>query len=335
MSAEEPRIVITDLGHARRVELFGCLYAFDKKMSPHLVFETTYSEPLIRLIARNESISGVKNTIDRECHPDYVLGPMRLLVTRFVNPERTGPCEVLDYGCGAAATSVNLARILPQARITGVDINPRFIEIGQALIAELGMANRVTVSTIELHEPLPLPPERFDIVMCGGVIEHIHPRRRAFYLGQMWRVLRTGGRLFIRDTPNRFFPFDGHTSWLPFVHWLPLKLGAPLARALSRRKLADNSNETLIDRGFVGVTYHEVLRCIRATGGRPVDLTRTNRQCVNDFFHYWVKKETGRRRLVKLAIRAGYHLLARLLRPLGVPIAALLPTLTLCIRKEG
>ncbi len=334
MSAEQPRIVITDLGHARRVELFGCLYAFDKKMSPHLMFETTYSEPLIRLIARNKGISGVKNTIDKESQPDYVLGPMRRLITRYVDPD-TGPCEVLDYGCGAGGASISLARILPQARITGVDINPGFVEIAQALIPELGMASRVTASTIDLHKPLPFPDERFDIVTCSGVIEHIHPRRRAFYLNQMWRVLRTGGRLFIRDTPNRFFPFDGHTSWLPFVHWLPLKLGAPLARALSRRKLAANSNEALIDLGFIGVSYHEVLRRIRTTGGRPVDLTRTNRHCVNDFFCYWIKKETGWRRLVKLAIRAGYRVLERVLRPLGVPIAALLPTLTLCIRKDG
>ena len=328
------RINIADLGDVRRVELFGDLYSFHQRRAAHLVFETTYSEALLCLIARNKGIAYLKDEIDRDFEPGYLHEPMRRLITRYVDVATIGACHVLDYGCGSAASTVNLARILPQARIAGIDIAPGLVEIGRARVRELGLQDRIALHVVEPDAPLPFEPARFDLVMADGVFEEIYPRSRSSCFGEVWRVMRRGAHLFVRETPNRLFPYDGHTSWLPFVHWLPLLLAGPLVRALSPRGLSDRSNGKLVESGLIGVTYHEVLRRIRAGGGRPDDITRINPHCVEDFFHFWIKKERrASRRGIKLAVRAAFHVLERIVRPLGVPIAALLPSLELCIRK--
>jgi ubiquinone/menaquinone biosynthesis C-methylase UbiE len=334
LGTERGRIDIADLGDVRRVELFGDLYSFHRRRAAHLVFETTYSEALLRLIARNKGIDYLKDEIDRDFEPGYLFEPMRRLITRYVDVTRIGACHVLDYGCGSAASTVNLARILPQARIAGIDIAPGLVEIGRARVREFGLQDRIELHVVEPNTPLPFEPARFDLVMADGVFEHIDPRARSSCFGEVWRVMRPGGHLFVRETPNRFFPYDGHTSRLPFVHWLPLWLAGPLVRALSPRGLSDRSNSTLVEVGLIGLTYYEVLRHIRAAGGQPEDLTRTNRHCVEDFFLFWIRKEPRvSRRAIKLVVHAAFHVLELIVRPLGVPIAALLPSLDLCVRK--
>ena len=336
VSGERARMKITDLGDRRRVELVGRLHTYENGSTSSVVFETPYSEAFLRLVVRSKSIEFLKDEIDREAEPNYLREPMRRLLGRFLDLERLGACDVLDYGCGGAASSVTLARILPRARITGIDVSPNTIEIGRARLRELGMEDRIEIRLTSPDGPLPFEAERFDIVLCDGVLEHIPRRRRAHYLGEIWRVMRRGGHLFIRETPNRLFPFEGHTSRLPFVHWLPLALAGAIVRALSPNKLRACSNANLAEDGFIGVTYSEVLRCIRAGGGVPTDLTRSNPACVDDFFHFWlVREHRPLHRTAKLAIRISFRVLHAAMRPLGTPVAALLPSLDLCIRKDG
>jgi len=35
-----------------------------------------------------------------------------------------------------------------------------------------------------------------------------------------WKILPIGGMIIIIDTPNTLFYYDGHTSGLPFHHWI-------------------------------------------------------------------------------------------------------------------
>ena len=64
---------------------------------------------------------------------------------------------------------------------------------------------------------LPFAPEAFDIVICNHVIEHVD--RPAALLGEIQRVLRPGGVLYLA-TPNRRWPLEFHTGWF-VLHWLP------------------------------------------------------------------------------------------------------------------
>jgi SAM-dependent methyltransferase len=109
---------------------------------------------------------------------------VRRLVSRYATPE----APILDAGCG---TGLNL-RHLP-AGSTGVDINPRNIELLQARLPQ----HRVLLGDFE---DLPFAEGSFGTVLCTEVIEHIPDPSKA--LSEYRRVLQPGGML-IGSVPAR------------------------------------------------------------------------------------------------------------------------------------
>jgi hypothetical protein len=67
---------------------------------------------------------------------------------------------------------------------------------------------------------LPLADNEADFVLCNSVIEHVRPDARASFAAEIQRV----GKRFAVQTPSRSFPFELHFG-MPFVHWLPRRLG--------------------------------------------------------------------------------------------------------------
>lgn len=115
---------------------------------------------------------------------------------------------ILDIGCG------NARDILPilhaKATIVGVDVSPEMIRQGKCDLAKAGFPD------VELHvgdaTRLDFPTGAFDAVLCSEVIEHIPDAAAA--IGEMYRVLRPGGRLVL-STPNRssWYGFDRYIVW--------------------------------------------------------------------------------------------------------------------------
>ncbi|MBN2084327.1 MAG: methyltransferase domain-containing protein [Anaerolineales bacterium] len=58
---------------------------------------------------------------------------------------------------------------------------------------------------------MPLESDRVDMVWAHAVMEHVHPRRRACVLPELWRVHRPGGLLVVNATSNRLWFREGHT----------------------------------------------------------------------------------------------------------------------------
>jgi S-adenosylmethionine-dependent methyltransferase len=83
-------------------------------------------------------------------------------------------------------------------------------------------------------------------------------------LRKTWEMLPAGGLLVIVETPNRLWYFDGHTSILPFFHWLPNELAFKYScfspRGAFREFYRDyntSSKEKFLRRGR-GVSFHEL-----------------------------------------------------------------------------
>lgn len=73
---------------------------------------------------------------------------------------------------------------------------------------------------------LPFRDRAFDIVFSNSVIEHIssvEDQRR--FAGEVRRT----GRAYWVQTPDRRFPIEPHLV-TPFLHWLPMRLRAAIAR---------------------------------------------------------------------------------------------------------
>jgi arsenite methyltransferase len=117
------------------------------------------------------------------------------------NPTAIGPFYegevVLDHACGAGLDLLLAARrVGPSGRAIGVDMTPRMCESATRSAAQAGLADRVDIRA-GLFEDLPVGDGTVDVVISNGVLNLSPDKRQA--LGEIWRVLRPGGRLYLAD----------------------------------------------------------------------------------------------------------------------------------------
>lgn len=99
--------------------------------------------------------------------------------------------RVLDVGCGAPAFLVRqFAR--GGARVVGVDISPRSVELARAHVLAQGLEAELEVGNAEA---LRFADGTFDFVTSAGVLHHTPDTERA--VAEVHRVLRPGGRAVI------------------------------------------------------------------------------------------------------------------------------------------
>ena len=102
---------------------------------------------------------------------------------RLFQLEHHRALSILEIGCGPGALAESLHRWYPDARITAIDRDSRFIAFAQA--------NGRGVDFMEGDATnLPFEDQRFDVVVSNTVQEHVEPT--AFWREQR-RVLKPGG----------------------------------------------------------------------------------------------------------------------------------------------
>ena len=104
--------------------------------------------------------------------------------------------RVVDVGSGGGIDSLVAARMVgPTGQVVGVDMTPAMLERARAAAEDSGVEN---VEFREAYmEELPVPDGWADVVISNGVL-NLSPEKRKT-LGEMFRVLRPGGRLQIAD----------------------------------------------------------------------------------------------------------------------------------------
>ena len=117
---------------------------------------------------------------------------------------------VIDFGCGAGAESVLIAR-MGARRVIGLDIQEHFLEIARATAIAEGVADRCTFvnSTDELAE----------VIISLDAFEHFDDP--AGILREMRTHLASHGRVLISFGPPWLHPLGGHLfSVFPWAHLL-------------------------------------------------------------------------------------------------------------------
>ncbi|MFH2054287.1 MAG: methyltransferase domain-containing protein [bacterium] len=181
----------------------------------------------------------------------FLLG-RRLRLVAPLMPAMGG--HLVDFGCGNGAQTALFVPLFD--RVTGVDVEPAFLEAFRRRIDAEGWGDRVTAAALEGGR-MPLPDGCADVVISFTVLEHVPDEAAA--LAEMRRVLRPGGCLII-SVPNRWWIFETHGAdlpllpWnrVPLVSWWPKRLHDRWARArIYRRReivaLVESAGFTITD----------------------------------------------------------------------------------------
>lgn len=135
---------------------------------------------------------------------------------RAVGPDCLKGLRILDIGCGGGLVCEPLVRL--GATVTGIDATHRNISIAQAHAAQVGLAIDYRAVTAE---SLIEAGERFDVVICLEVIEHVHAPD-AFVA--LWEQLLAPGGVLMTSTLNKSLPgfLMGVVGAEYIMRWLPV-----------------------------------------------------------------------------------------------------------------
>ena len=104
--------------------------------------------------------------------------------------------RVLDLGCGTATLTILVKQAYPQARIVGLDADPRILEIAQRKIVRAGLGVALNQG---MACDLPYPNGSFDRVLSSLFFHHLKHEQKKRTLKEVFRVLRPGGELHVAD----------------------------------------------------------------------------------------------------------------------------------------
>jgi SAM-dependent methyltransferase len=152
--------------------------------------------------------------------------------------EQTLPLEgkrVLEYGCGKGLVSRAFAR---RARsVLGLDIDAAAVREGQRELAALGIDNveLEAVAVDEILDSMRTLTPTVDVILFYAVLEHLTLDERFELLRSAKELARPGARIVCIETPNRLLSSDVHSSFLPYLTWLPDRLAVDYAERFSTR----------------------------------------------------------------------------------------------------
>jgi 2-polyprenyl-3-methyl-5-hydroxy-6-metoxy-1,4-benzoquinol methylase len=129
--------------------------------------------------------------------------------------------HILEIGCGTGCSTISLVE--QGASVVGIDLDEDALFVARDRCRIYGMeAEFHIMNACDVAERF--RGERFDSIIFFASLEHMTIAERLSALRAAWAILPIGGHLVIVETPNRLWYYDGHTSMLPFFHWLPNEL---------------------------------------------------------------------------------------------------------------
>lgn len=291
--------------------------------------ETAYPLDLIQAILAVKGPAYLCDEILRDENDAYVRLSLERDLRGYFDLAWFDGKRLLDFGSGAGASTISLAKLFPQSEIVGIEVDQRLLALAQRRLRQYGFPN---VTLLRSPSSLELPPDigGFDCAVLSAVYEHLLPQERTRMLPLIWSVIRPGGFLFINQTPHRYFPYESHTTSLPFINYLPDALALTYARACSKRVRRHEPWESLLRDGIRGATEQELLGILSSGGVQAAILLEPCREGLRDRIDLWYAS------LGKTRYRKTKRLLKQVLAVLkSLSGVTLVPNLSLVIRKDS
>jgi ubiquinone/menaquinone biosynthesis C-methylase UbiE len=120
--------------------------------------------------------------------------PLARKIMESVAPLESGS-TIVDLGTGPGILSIELHKLLPQAKIIGVDLSSDMLEIARKNADEAGMSNYET--RLGKAEELPIESNSVNLVVTQSSFHEWDDPRKG--LSEIFRVLKPGGSLVLKD----------------------------------------------------------------------------------------------------------------------------------------
>ena len=104
--------------------------------------------------------------------------------------------QVCDVGCGPGSITTDLAALVPNGQVVGIEMGREVVEKARSIAAERGIKN-VRFQVGDAHT-LDFPDHTFDVVHCHQVLQHIANPVSA--LREWRRVTKPGGIVACRES---------------------------------------------------------------------------------------------------------------------------------------
>ena len=109
---------------------------------------------------------------------------------------RTAPHDIADIAAGTGDLSIALARRMPAAHITGIDLSDEMLAVGREKIRRRGLDEHISLQQGD-GENLPFSDASFDAVTIAFGIRNFADREAGLH--EALRILRPGGHLYILE----------------------------------------------------------------------------------------------------------------------------------------
>jgi 2-polyprenyl-3-methyl-5-hydroxy-6-metoxy-1,4-benzoquinol methylase len=234
---------------------------------PYKNWETNYDPKLIKEILNIKGPAYLCDEIMRDESPDYVQKSLKYnllgyLTQQDFESQNFTQKRILDFGCGSGSSTVIMAKMFPNTKIIGIDLEADHLKIANLRAKYYGFNNLEFLLSPDGNS-LPENLGKFDYIVLSAVFEHLLPSERANLLTKLWDLLNINGVIFINGTPYRYFPIETHTTGLPLINYLPNKFSCWYAKNFSKRNLKNDNWDTLLRKGIRGASIKEIIKILR------------------------------------------------------------------------
>ncbi len=118
----------------------------------------------------------------------FAMHKVQLVSSFETNGQQT---RLLDVGCGDGVAELFMAKLMPGCQVNGIDISAKSI----AAASEKNIPG--TSFSVYNGKTIPFPDNSFDIVFMAAVLHHVDFTYHQALLGEMYRVLKPGGRIYL------------------------------------------------------------------------------------------------------------------------------------------
>lgn len=163
-------------------------------------------------------------------------GAMAAVATLYgMTPPNVDRCRVLELGCAEGGNLIPMAVSLPGSEFVGVDLSPKQVACGQAIVDRLGLKN-VELRAMDLME-LDASRGEFDYIVCHGVYSWVPRPVREKIMAICSERLTPDGVAYISYNTYPGWHFRGMIREMVRFH--DDRQAAPLARVLRARQFLD------------------------------------------------------------------------------------------------